>query len=65
MFCTTSPNFSYSSSSEDDSASGMVDVAPDIGPTVKATASSQMEAAIDALSRDLTKLRTGRAAPGN
>lgn len=42
----------------------MVDAAPDIGPTVKAAASSQMEAAIDALSRDLTKLRTGRAAPG-
>ena len=36
----------------------------DIGPSVKATATSQMEAAIDALSRDLTKLRTGRASPG-
>ncbi|KAJ0242870.1 Ribosome recycling factor domain-containing protein [Hirschfeldia incana] len=36
----------------------------DIGPTVKAQATCQMEAAIDALSRDLTKLRTGRAAPG-
>ncbi|KAJ0266094.1 Ribosome recycling factor domain-containing protein [Hirschfeldia incana] len=36
----------------------------DIGPTVKAQATCQMEAAIAALSRDLTKLRTGRAAPG-
>ncbi|CAN8260782.1 unnamed protein product, partial [Cochlearia groenlandica] len=43
---------------------GLVDAAPDIGHSVKATASSQMEAAIEALSRDLTKLRTGRAAPG-
>lgn len=56
--------FAKGKKSKDDSATGMVDVAPDIGPTVKATASSQMEAAIDALARDLTKLRTGRAAPG-
>ncbi|KAL0717835.1 hypothetical protein Bca4012_067157 [Brassica carinata] len=54
--------FAKGKKSKDDS--GLVDVSPDIGPTVKATATSQMEAAIDALSRDLTKLRTGRAAPG-
>lgn len=36
----------------------------DIGPTVKETTVSQMEAAIVALSRELTKLRTGRASPG-
>ncbi|CAI9111545.1 OLC1v1011794C1 [Oldenlandia corymbosa var. corymbosa] len=36
----------------------------DIGPTVKSAASSQMEAAIDALSRELLKLRTGRASAG-
>lgn len=36
----------------------------DIGATVKTTALSQMEAAIDSLSRDLTKLRTGRASIG-
>ncbi|XP_052188666.1 uncharacterized protein LOC127799020 [Diospyros lotus] len=36
----------------------------DIGPTVKATAVSQMEAAVDALSRDLSKLRSGRASAG-
>ncbi|EOA31236.1 hypothetical protein CARUB_v10014408mg [Capsella rubella] len=58
--------FAKGKKSRDDSsaATGMVDASPDIGPTVKAAASSQMEAAIDALSRDLTKLRTGRAAPG-
>lgn len=36
----------------------------DIGPTVKETAVSQMEAAIVALQRELTKLRTGRASAG-
>ncbi|XP_010496439.1 PREDICTED: uncharacterized protein LOC104773508 [Camelina sativa] len=58
--------FAKGKKSKDDSsgATGMVDASPDIGPSVKAAASSQMEAAIDALSRDLTKLRTGRAAPG-
>ncbi|KAM7509809.1 hypothetical protein LguiB_008684 [Lonicera macranthoides] len=35
-----------------------------IGPSVKAAALSQMEAAIEALSRDLSKLRTGRASTG-
>ncbi|KAF8091478.1 hypothetical protein N665_0445s0062 [Sinapis alba] len=55
--------FAKGKKSKDDSG-GLVDVTPDIGPTVKATATCQMEAAIDALSRDLTKLRTGRAAPG-
>ncbi|CAH8385721.1 unnamed protein product [Eruca vesicaria subsp. sativa] len=57
--------FAKGKKSKDDSgSSGLVDASPDIGPTVKATATSQMEAAIDALARDLTKLRTGRAAPG-
>lgn len=57
--------FAKGKKSRDDSG-GLVDVSPpvDIGPSVKATATSQMEAAIDALSRDLTKLRTGRASPG-
>ncbi|CAN6449186.1 unnamed protein product [Victoria cruziana] len=41
-----------------------VEVIPDIGPTVKSSASLQMEAAIDALSRELSKLRTGRASAG-
>lgn len=49
--------------SEDDSAGGTVE-SVDIGPTVKATASSQMDAAVVALSRELQKLRTGRASAG-
>ncbi|KAL5998196.1 hypothetical protein ACLOJK_009134 [Asimina triloba] len=39
-------------------------VVPDIRPTVRATATSQMEAAVEALSRELSKLRTGRASAG-
>ncbi|KAL3526163.1 hypothetical protein ACH5RR_014535 [Cinchona calisaya] len=35
-----------------------------IGPTIKAATVSQMEAAVDALSRELLKLRTGRASAG-
>lgn len=49
---------------EDDSASSSVDVVQDIGPVVKETATAQMDAAIVALSRELAKLRTGRASPG-
>lgn len=49
---------------EDDSASGSTVEVVDIGPTVKEAAVSQMDAAIIALSRELTKLRTGRASPG-
>lgn len=36
----------------------------DLGASVKVAAVSQMNAAIDALSRELTKLRTGRASAG-
>lgn len=39
-------------------------VVEDIGPAVKSTTISLMEAALDALSRELSKLRTGRAATG-
>uniref|UniRef100_A0A7C8ZUM7 Ribosome-recycling factor, chloroplastic n=1 Tax=Opuntia streptacantha TaxID=393608 RepID=A0A7C8ZUM7_OPUST len=46
---------------DDDASTARVE---DIGPVVKSTAVSQMEAAIDALSRELVKLRTGRASPG-
>lgn len=49
---------------EDDDATSTIEVSPDIGPTIKANAASQMEAAIVALSGELTKLRTGRASPG-
>nr|KJB16476.1 hypothetical protein B456_002G231700 [Gossypium raimondii] len=41
-----------------------MELAPDIGPSVKASAASQMDAAIVALSRELAKLRTGRASAG-
>lgn len=37
---------------------------PDIGPAVKENAMSQMDAAVVALSRELSKLRTGRASAG-
>uniref|UniRef100_A0A2N9G8K3 Ribosome-recycling factor, chloroplastic n=1 Tax=Fagus sylvatica TaxID=28930 RepID=A0A2N9G8K3_FAGSY len=48
----------------DDDGVSTIEVSPDIGPTIKASATSQMEAAIAALSGELNKLRTGRAAPG-
>ncbi|XP_060183699.1 uncharacterized protein LOC132613616 [Lycium barbarum] len=48
----------------DDDDYGNAPAAVNVGPTIKATAVSQMEAAIDALSRELTKLRTGRASAG-
>nr|GMD96724.1 Ribosome recycling factor [Ipomoea batatas] len=35
-----------------------------VGPSIKAAAISQMEAATDSLSRELAKLRTGRASAG-
>lgn len=41
-----------------------VEVVPDIRPTVKAAAIAQMDAAVVALSRELSKLRTGRASAG-
>lgn len=41
-----------------------IEVPPNVGPTIKANAVSQMEAAMAALSAELSKLRTGRASPG-
>ena len=49
---------------EDESSTSMAEALPDIRPTIKANASSQMEASIVALSGELSKLRTGRASPG-
>ncbi|MCD7468913.1 hypothetical protein HAX54_007466 [Datura stramonium] len=43
---------------------GNATAAVNVGPSIKATAFSQMEAATDALSRELAKLRTGRASAG-
>ncbi|KAM7268783.1 hypothetical protein ACFE04_010949 [Oxalis oulophora] len=48
--------------SKDDSG-GTVEI-EDMRPAIKASALSQMEAAIDSLSRELMKLRTGRASAG-
>ncbi|KAK2661518.1 hypothetical protein Ddye_000092 [Dipteronia dyeriana] len=56
--------FAKGKKSKDDSATGSTVEIVDIGPAVKETAVSQMDAAIVALSRELTKLRTGRASPG-
>ncbi|XP_020686867.1 uncharacterized protein LOC110102749 isoform X1 [Dendrobium catenatum] len=49
---------------EDESSSATIQVVPDIGPTVKSNTLSLMEAAIAALSRELSKIRTGRASTG-
>ncbi|KAE8021357.1 hypothetical protein FH972_007253 [Carpinus fangiana] len=56
--------FAKGRKSKDDDAASTIEVSPDIGPTIKANAASQMEAALGALSGELTKLRTGRASPG-
>lgn len=53
--------FAKAKKSSDEST---VEVVPNIGPTIKSTASTQMQAGIDALTRELTKLRTGRASAG-
>ncbi|XP_050233761.1 uncharacterized protein LOC126682207 [Mercurialis annua] len=50
--------------SRDDSDGDTLQVAASIGPAVKESAASQMDTAIVALSRELTKLRTGRASAG-
>ncbi|KAK9271938.1 hypothetical protein L1049_002305 [Liquidambar formosana] len=56
--------FAKGRKSKDNDGGNTVEVVPDIGPTVKATAVSQMEAAIVSLSQQLSKLRTGRASSG-
>ncbi|KAL6652484.1 hypothetical protein ACP70R_011409 [Stipagrostis hirtigluma subsp. patula] len=56
--------FAKGKKSKDDGKGDTVQTAPDIGPTVKSAATTQMEAAVVALSRELSKLRTGRATPG-
>ncbi|KAH7681115.1 ribosome recycling factor protein [Dioscorea alata] len=49
--------------SKDEDESDTVRAVPDMGP-VKTTAQSQMDAAVVALARELSKLRTGRASAG-
>nr|AKM76782.1 ribosome recycling factor [Geranium maderense] len=56
--------FAKGRKSKDESGSTSVDVAIDIGPTVKENAASLMDAAVVSLSRELSKIRTGRASPG-
>lgn len=57
-------SFAKARKSVDDYDDDAGQVAEDIGLSIKSTAVLQMEAAIDALSRELAKLRTGRASPG-
>ncbi|PKA61275.1 Ribosome-recycling factor, chloroplastic [Apostasia shenzhenica] len=63
-FAVNQRGFAKGRKSKDDDISDTVQVVPDIGPTVKSTALSLMEAAIAALSRELSKIRTGRASAG-
>ncbi|XP_057982175.1 uncharacterized protein LOC131167387 [Malania oleifera] len=57
--------FSKGKKSRDDNDDAKkVELPPDFVSTIKTTASSQMDAAVVALSRDLSKLRTGRASTG-
>ncbi|TQD99502.1 hypothetical protein C1H46_014838 [Malus baccata] len=49
---------------EEESAASTIEILPNMGPTIRANATSHMEAAIAALTAELSKLRTGRAAPG-
>ncbi|XP_061988816.1 uncharacterized protein LOC133707268 isoform X1 [Rosa rugosa] len=56
--------FAKGRKSKDESSGTTMEVLPDMGPTIKANATSHMEAAIAALSVELSKLRTGRASPG-
>ncbi|KAK2969817.1 hypothetical protein RJ640_028097 [Escallonia rubra] len=51
-------------SDDDEYDGGNTIQAANIGPSIRTAALSQMEAAIEALSRELSKLRTGRASPG-
>ncbi|CAO2820222.1 unnamed protein product [Amaranthus hypochondriacus] len=57
-------SFAKGRKSKADDDANASQVVEDIAPVVKSTAISQMEAALEALSRDLTKLRTGRASTG-
>lgn len=60
----TRRGFAKGKKSKNDTRGDTVEAAPDIGPTVKSATTAQMETAVVALSRELSKLRTGRASPG-
>lgn len=55
--------FAKGKKSKDNDATNTVEIV-DIGPSVKVTATAQMDAAIVSLSQQLSKLRTGRASSG-
>ncbi|KAJ3675435.1 hypothetical protein LUZ60_004477 [Juncus effusus] len=59
-----SRGFAKGKKHKDSNEGDTVQAGASIGPDVKSAATSQMEAAIVALSRELSKLRTGRANPG-
>ncbi|KAI4348290.1 hypothetical protein L6164_009026 [Bauhinia variegata] len=73
VFCLPPSNFLLDSrrafakgrnKSKDEASVGTIEVPPDVVPAIKANAVSLMEAAMSALSTELSKLRTGRASPG-
>ncbi|KAE9592797.1 putative ribosome recycling factor [Lupinus albus] len=56
--------FAKGRKSKDEAGVSTIGIPPDVVPNIKANAVSLMEAAIGALSAELSKLRTGRASPG-
>ncbi|OIV94721.1 hypothetical protein TanjilG_06184 [Lupinus angustifolius] len=56
--------FAKGRKSKDEAGFSMIEIAPDVVPNIKANAVSLMEAAIGALSAELSKLQTGRASQG-
>ncbi|KAF1885444.1 hypothetical protein Lal_00029333 [Lupinus albus] len=55
--------FAKGRKSKDEAGVSTIGIPPDVVPNIKANAVSLMEAAIGALSAELSKLRTGRASP--
>ena len=54
----------FSTILEDEGGVSTIEVPTNAGPNIKASAASQMEAAMTALSVELRKLRTGRTSAG-
>nr|AKM76778.1 ribosome recycling factor [Erodium texanum] len=64
FLCESRRGFAKGRKSKQDSGPTTVDVTLDIGPALKENAAAQMDAAVVALSRELSKIRTGRASAG-
>uniref|UniRef100_A0A1D1YSX4 Ribosome-recycling factor, chloroplastic n=1 Tax=Anthurium amnicola TaxID=1678845 RepID=A0A1D1YSX4_9ARAE len=64
FYVGTRRGFAKGRKSRDEDEGDAIQVVPDIGPAVKSTANSLMDSAVVALSRELSKLRTGRASAG-